>query len=211
MNTLIPVEFHQPVTSNEALEAVEAQGAVAIHNFLPNDLRLEALRELRQEAMYTDYLDESNGVRRNQNLSCFGFAHNKSWLTEMPVMNRPSKYVHDSAQIIADFINEADGVHWQPNEIIGHEYKTGQFLDAHRDYKRAIGFVAVATLDGMQNFNVELDSGETKQIYMKPGTVTIMRGYQGEAGKQRPLHSVEPARCRRLAFSLRQMSKLPMW
>lgn len=211
MNTLTPVEFNQPVSAQEAIEAVEAQGAIAIHNFLPNDLRLEALRELRQEAMYTDYVDGSEGIGRNQNLSRFGFAHNQSWLAETPAMNRPSKHVHDSAQFIADFVNEYESANWRPNEIIGHEYRTGQFLDAHRDYKRAIGFVAVATLEGMQHFNVQLDSGETKQIYMEPGTVTIMRGYQGENGKVRPLHSVEPAKSRRLAFSLRQMTKLPRW
>lgn len=211
MNTLSPIEFSPSVSAKEAMEAVEAEGAIAIHDFLPNDLRLEALREMRQEAMYTEYVVENTNVKRHQNLSRFGFAHGKSWLTRIPTLNAPSKYVHDSAQYIADFVNSAEGPEWRPNEIIGHEYRTGQFLDAHRDYKRAIGFVAVATLDGMQDFNIELDSGETANIFLKPGTVTIMRGYQGEAGRERPLHSVEPAKSRRLAFSLRQMSKLPMW
>jgi len=208
MNTLSPIEFDQTISAHDAMGAVEAEGAIAIHNFLPEDLRQEALRELRQETMYTDFTPDGAKVERHQNLSQYGFAYGRHWQTQIPNMESPPKSIHGIAQHIADFVNSADNATWNPNEIMGHEYQTGQFIQGHRDYKSALGFVAVATLDGIQQFNVETDGGETAQVFMRPGTITLMRGYQGEAGKERPYHWVEPATSRRLAISLRHMANL---
>ncbi len=205
MNTLSPIEFTSTVSANEAMAAVEAEGAIAIHNFLPTGLLSDLARELRSEEMYTDFANGENDIHRRQDLSRYGFAHGQNWLTPVPLMQSPPKYIHDSAQYVANFVNSADGIDWKPNEIMGHRYKTGDNLNGHRDYERAIGYVAVVTAEGMQNFYIDRDSGERAEIYMQPGTVTIMRGYRGEGGKERPFHSVEPAKQRRLAISLRQM------
>ena len=213
MNTLSSFEFNQTVSANDAIEAVEAQGAIAIHNFLPVELREEAFKELGGERMYTDFTPEYAKVERNQNLSRYGFVYRKEWPVSNPNMQTPPQYVHAIATYISDFVNSSDTATWNPNEIMGHEYQTGQSIEGHVDYKRAIGFVAVATLSGIQQFNVVLDNGETGHVFMRPGTITLMRGYQGEAAKDRPYHSVEKATSRRLAISLREMTdvKRPGW
>jgi hypothetical protein len=213
MNTLSSIEFDHTVSASAAMEAVESQGAVAIHDFLPEELRLAALNDLRDEPMYTDFTPENAKVERHQNLSQYGFVYGREWPESNPSMKTPPRNVHAVATYIADFVNSAENASWNPNEIMGHEYQRGQSIAGHRDYKRAVGFVAVGTLEGIQQFNVDLDSGETGHVFMRPGTLTLMRGYQGEAGKDRPYHSVEKATSRRLAISLRQMTdvKRPGW
>lgn len=208
------ISAHTSLSAVEALRIVEEQGAVALHNFIPSHLVHEVAREIReisQVAMYTDTTPEGHKVKRNQNLSRYGFAHGRSWLTELDQLQRPPKYSHDAAQFIANFVNSGvfgyeddDTNFWNPNEIIAHEYTVGQFIDRHRDSLRAVGVVAVGTVFGSQVFNARLDSGEVATVETKPGTLTLLRGYQGPNGKPRPEHWVDPATEQRLAISVRE-------
>lgn len=212
METLKAVEFNKSISSHEALEAVQSEGAIAIHNFLPPSLLAEVSRELREEQMYSKYVQGENKVNEKQDMSRYGFAHGQSWLAPTPKMQRPPKYIHDTAQFISDYVNSAEGISWKPNEIMGHRYKAGDYLEGHRDYERAVGYVAVVTAEGMQHFYFDRDNGEREVVYMEPGTLTLMRGNQ--EGKERPYHGVEVAKTRRLAISLRQMTdfnRLKTW
>lgn len=215
------VEFDQShsrtaISATDAMGIVEAQGAVALHNFVPYSLVYEIERELREAVMITDYTPDGAKVERNQDLAHYGFSHNKSWLTTIEGLDRPPKYMHDSAQHVANFVNsgiarydDEDIAFWNPNEIIGHNYNVGQFIDPHRDSLRAIGFVAVETVFGSQVFNVRLDGGEVATIQTKPRTLTLLRGYQGKNGRPRPEHWVDKATEQRIAISIREWVTIP--
>ncbi len=204
------------ISAADAMRIVEEEGAVAIHNFVPHALVHEVARELREAAMFTDYTPDGAAIERNQDLSRYGFAHGKSWLTPIEDLQRPPKYMHDAAQHIANFVNSGIARYddeevrfWSPNEIIGHNYNIGQFIDPHHDSLRAVGVVAVETFFGSQPFNARLDSGGIATVQTRPRTLTLLRGYQGPNGRPRPEHWVDRAVEQRLAMSVREWVTLP--
>jgi alkylated DNA repair dioxygenase AlkB len=113
----------------------------------------------------------------------------------------------DLAGGIKQFVNRGEMV-WTPNEIITHRYNNTDFIGRHRDYTEAYGLVAVLTLDGSQEFYVELDeSTEPTKITMEPGTLTMLRGFTGDP-EQRPYHWVDKPVSQRLAMSIRDMRQV---
>lgn len=204
--TLTSLEFDAAVSPVKAMEVVALEGAVAIHNFLPPMHLWRAARVLEREPWQTDSNNRDGEVHRRHDLIQYGFSADHPW----PVATAGTPYapepIFTTARRISDFVSKAPNVNWKPNEIMGHRYNPGDFIDKHRDYARALGFVAVLTLEGSQEFFFERDAaGEEARIEMNPGTLTIMRGFQAGEAKPRPLHWVGPAPDRRLAISLRQM------
>ena len=204
--TFSGIEFNkQTTTAAEVMDAVANEGAVAVHDFLPLNHLQRASRVLAGADWWTDSNQESGEVHREHDLVRFGFSSDHPW----PVASANAGYapepIFTAAQKISEYVGDAPDVPWHANEIIGHRYNTGDYIDKHRDYVRALGFVAVLTLEGAQDFFFERDNGDVARVDMQPGTLTIMRGYQPNTEKPRPYHWVAPALERRLAISLRQM------
>ena len=199
MNTPKNIEFSLPIPANDAMEIVESKGIVALHNFLPVELREYALRELNIESSLVDDGDVSQ--KRNLNRP-FSFEYSGIWQAPSASLAPPPLNVQGLAQHIAAYANRAEAVSWNPSEIVGHEYQQDDFLGNHLAYMGAIGHIAIATLDGVQDFHAKLDDGSTADVEMTPGTVLFIRGNQ-ENGKVRPAHWVGRAKSHRIAVSVK--------
>ncbi len=201
--TFSSIEFTNKVTPAEAMEAVASEGAVAIHNFIPLNHLQRAARVLQYETMEMDDNAEGSKVDRHHELVQFGFSADHPWPIASGTKQFAPEPLFHAARKVSDFVTSASN--WKPNEIMGHRYNPGDFIDKHRDYASALGYVAVLTLEGSQQFFFERDNEDVSRVEMEPGTLTIMRGYEPGAEKPRPYHWVAPALERRLAISLRQM------
>lgn len=202
--TLSTIEFTTTPTPDEAFEAVANEGAIAIHNFLPENHLLRAARVLSGEHMRTD-TDPNAKVQRRHDLIQYSYEHGKPWAPQVAGLATPPEPILGAARKIDQYIDGAEQARWRPNEIMGHKYNRGDFIARHRDYASALGYVAVLTLEGSQEFYFQRDNGDIANVTMEPGTLTVMRGFVPGSEKQRPYHWVEPAQGRRLAISLRQM------
>lgn len=192
MEKLAPVEFEQTVSPRIAMEAVLARGACAIHNFATIGMLQSAAEQLRSEPMILDE-NMSARVRRRQRMSTYALG-----APETP------DTLATLALGIKDYVNRGDFA-WTPNEIIAHRYESDDFIEKHRDYSEAYGVVAVLTLDGIQDFYVELDGDdEATKVTMQPGTLTMLRGFTGDPEK-RPYHWVNRPMSQRTALSIRDM------
>ena len=201
---LSTVEFETRVNPKDAMTAVRERGACAIHNFVPVDMLQAAASELRGESMRLDE-DMRSHVRRRQEMSTFA-------LRADPLAPPLGSKERDAPPAIAELAAEVaryvatDGtIDWRPNEVIGHRYSSNHFIEKHRDYTTAHGVIAVLTLDGLQDFYVELDDEErAAKMTMQPGTLTMLRGFNGDP-EDRPYHWVGRPASTRLALSIREM------
>ena len=196
--------YSSSLQPSEVMRTVRQEGACAVENFVPEHHLRRAARVLAYEEMIVDRAPDGSSVERHHGLSRYSYSHEQPWTPSIAGIQLPPEPIWTAARAIDQFVN--DGMSdWQPNEIIGHRYEVGDFIGKHRDYASALGYVAVLTVDGMQEFSFERDDGEIKTIPMHPGTLTIMRGYDTTHPQPRPYHWVSPATERRLAISLRQM------
>lgn len=204
--TLSSIEFRSSAKAADVMDVVDAEGAAAIHNFLPPYLLERAARVLAAEQMRTDNNPNNEAVDRHHDLINYGYAQGQPWPVSTSLGGYAPEPVYKIAQAIANYITGAPYTSWDPNEITGHLYNPGDYIRRHRDSNRALGYVAVVTLSGSgQDFYVVNDDDQEVGIALEPGTLTIMRGNQPESGKRRPPHWVTEAPERRLAISLRQM------
>jgi alkylated DNA repair dioxygenase AlkB len=202
-------EFSRDVTPARAIEAVRSEGACAIRKFLLPEALAAAAADLARARMSTDDTTEEGQVHRRHDLVRYDFSvrhhfpinlHHDS--SEAPVS------VYDTAHEVAGFVRQGDPS-WQPNEVMGHRYNTGDYINKHRDYASALGYVAVLTLEGSQEFYFQRDSEQMARVRMEPGTLTLLRGAALTGrGKRRPYHGVERAKGQRLALSLRHMRSM---
>jgi hypothetical protein len=208
------IKFDNNVTAETAMRSVRERGACAIYNFAPHYQLRAAAEVLSLEAMLHDKAD--GDVPRDQELSFYAFAGSEL----LPIMPTPGQeihgihqapaIIHNLARNIALFVELGGLIPWQPNEVIGHRYGEEGFIGPHRDYKAAAGVVAVLTLEGEQDLHVELDRDRSAStVRMVPGTLTLLRGYNG-LPDNRPRHWVDaPVTATRRAMSVRQMN--PNW
>jgi len=204
---LTSVEFNNTVTSVEAMRAVANEGAIAIHNFIPAQHLQRAVRVLSLADWENDNNPHNEKVDRDHDLVKYGFAADQYWPVASGAMGYAPEPVYHIARKISDFVSAAPEANWNANEIMGIRYQPEGFIEKHRDYAWALGYVAVLTVSGSQGFYFERDNGDETRVDMSPGTLTIMRGYQAGAEKPRPYHWVEPATEERLAVSLREVAK----
>lgn len=208
MNELLSsIEFRERIPTDDALEIIANEGALAIHNFLPADDLTRAAQSLLGESMIVDEATHGR-VHRRHGLAQYGYSQTRPWPQQVGRMTTPPEAVFRAAREIDTYVTNTGKSHWFPNEIMGHRYDPGDFIAKHRDFTSALGYVAVLTLEGSQEFHVQRDNGEVASIMLEPGTLTLMRGYQPGSDKQRPYHSVFPTIDRRLAISLRHMRPL---
>ncbi len=198
MEKITSVEFDQvseAVSPRTAMAAVIQRGACAIHNFVTYERLQPAAELLRSQRMILDE-DLEARVQRRQHMSEFAIGADDT-----------PEILASLAGEVQAYVNRGDFV-WTPNEIIAHRYEAGDFIGRHRDYTEAYGLIAVLTLDGMQDFYVELDGddGPTK-VTMRPGTLTMLRGFNGNP-EMRPYHWVGRPSSQRTALSIRNMQHI---
>lgn len=195
MERISSVEFDKNVSPRTAIEAVQARGACAIHSFTTIENLQRAAAFVRTQPMI---LDESSTARvpRRQHMNAYAFDGEST-----------PNALTDLAVAVKSFVNKGE-LAWTPNEIIAHRYQDNDFIGRHRDYSEAYGLVAVLTLDGMQDFYVELDDEpEPTKVTMQPGTLTMLRGFTCDLEK-RPYHWVDRPASQRLALSIRDMREV---
>ena len=201
---LISVEFESRVDPRIAIEAVRERGACAIHNFIAVENLQHAAISLRRESMRLDE-DMRSNVKRRQAMSTYALRSDPLALPLAQLEKDAPQEIAAIAAEIAGYVAKDGTIPWRPNEVIGHQYSSNHFIDRHRDYTTAHGIVAVLTLDGLQDFYVELDDDEkATKMTMQPGTLTMLRGYNGDA-EARPYHWVDRPASSRLALSIREM------
>lgn len=205
--TLSSIEFNNTVTPAEALRTVADEGAVAIHNFITPYHLQRAARVLSLADWENDNNPNNERVDRDHDLVKYGFEASQYWPVATADKGFAPEPVYQIARKISDFVAKAPDTRWNANEIMGIRYKPEGFIEKHRDYAWALGYVAVLTVSGSQGFYFERDTGDEARVDMLPGTLTIMRGFQEGADKPRPYHWVEPATEERLAVSLREVTR----
>ena len=193
MATPTNFEYNLPIPASEAMQIVDSEGIIAMHNFIPTDLREYALSELN--------IETSTAQKQNLNRS-FSFKNTGLW--EMPGSSlAPAPLnIFSLAHHVSNYANRAEGVEWNPTEIFGHEYKVGEFVGNHSASMGALGHVAIATLDGLQEFHARLDDGTVASVELTAGSVLFLRGSE-QTGKARPAHWVSGAKTHRTAISIK--------
>ena len=200
-----PVEFDHRISAEEAMEAVDREGAIAIHNFLPANELGRASIVLANAPMITDNSPNAT-VARRQDLIRYAYTHNQPWSPQLAGMEIPPEPIFAIARQIDEYVGSDSNSNWRPNEIMGHRYNYGDYINRHKDETdKALKRVTLLTTKGHQEFYFQRDNGEIANITMLPGTLTIMRGAEPGSDKQRPYHWVAPAQVQRLAVSLRQI------
>lgn len=186
------VEFDKNVSPTEAMEAIKNRGACAIHSFVTVERLQEAAALLRSQSMSLD-MNMAAPVQRRQHMNMYAIGSEDT----------PPALASLSSEV-SEFVARG-GFDWAPNEIVGHRYESTDFIGRHRDYAEAYGLVAVLTLDGLQDFYVELDADTSPtKITMQPGTLTMLRGFTGDPAA-RPYHWVNRPASQRTAISIRDM------
>lgn len=203
--TLSSFEFTKTDTTADIMRTVANEGAVAVHGLMSEGALHRVATVLERAPFVTDDNPHNEKVNRRHDLVKYGFDADLPWPIHAPHAELAPAPVFWAARDIARYVSSDAESSWTPNEIIGHRYEAGHFIDKHRDYRGALGFVAVLTVLGTQQFHFVRDNGEEAEVTMNPGTLTIMRGFQPDTLAPRPKHWVEPAKERRLALSLRQM------
>lgn len=97
---------------------------------------------------------------------------------------------------------------WFINEVRGQLYRPGEVgIEWHRDYKRDLRVVAVASFIGSAQFDIELDN-QSVSWELAPGDLVLMRGALLNGTKDdRPRHRVHaPDSGQRLSIAYRQVA-----
>ncbi len=97
---------------------------------------------------------------------------------------------------------------WQVNQVRAQLYSPGEAgIEWHRDYKRDLRMIAVASLMGIARFDIKLRQGEVSW-QLRPGDLVLMRGSLLNGKKDdRPRHRVfAPETGKRLSIAYRQVA-----
>ena len=185
--TFETIEFNLPIPAIEAMEIVNMEGAVTIHNFLPDDMQEHASRALEQKT-------EQN--RR------FEFTDRGLWEESSSMLEAAPLSVRVIARYVTNYVNRVENLDWNPTEIVEDAYDEGEFIGNHLAYAGAIGRVAIATLDGSQELHVKNSDDKYVTMQMEPGSVTFLRGSSND-GLRQPSHYMGRAKTPRTAISIR--------
>lgn len=97
---------------------------------------------------------------------------------------------------------------WFINQVRAQLYTPGEVgIEWHRDYKRDLRVIAIASFMGEARFDIKLDD-EEKSWCLEPGDLALMRGslLNGNVD-DRPLHRVDPPeKGQRLSIAYRQVA-----
>lgn len=188
----IEQEYTPNISSAEYFSVVRNEGAVLLRGYVPETEQVEVSDAVLAEELRP--VDRSGHTVPEQ-------FHDTGW-------------DFDDAPPAVKFLGERicnlvkpELPYWYVNGIRAQLYSPGEVgIEWHRDYKRDIGVVAVASFLGNAQFDIELRSGLTSWI-LEPGDLVLMRGaLLNGTQDDRPRHRVlAPPTGQRLSVAYRQV------
>ena len=202
------LEFNGRVPIDPLLEIIQQQGAVALHNFLSAADLSRMSRSI--QALPFSSTERTSGPTHHPAALHYRYAHdNAEAFYEDETIVAPPQPLFHAAQQIDRYIGEATQSRWKPNELIAHQIEVGEYKPKHLDQATALGYIALLTAAGSQEFYFQRNNGNVFNVTMNPGTLIIFRGFTAH-GQHRPYHWTAPAKTPRFALSLLQ-SKMNRW
>lgn len=129
----------------------------------------------------------------------------QAWREQMASINGVALQIRKFVQNLWDFYPPL--VDWRPNELTFHKYDDSDVgLSRHKDSKRFVGVIAIASLEGKCDFGIWRE-GKTTLYPTEPGDLLLMRapGLIKTDQDIRPEHSVVNIRTPiRTSMTLRQ-------
>ncbi len=190
-------QYTPNITSEECLKIVREEGAVLLRDFVNREEQGEITQEVLSHELTP--VDRSNHTIPEQ-FEDIGWTFRKSPPHVFALGRRICSLVRP--ELSSWFVNHVRAQLYQPGEV---------GIDWHRDYKRDLRMVAVASFMGDAQFDIQLDSGEVSWELL-PGDLVLMRGALLN-GRQddRPKHRVSaPDTGKRLSIAYRQVaSEIP--
>lgn len=188
------VEFNN-VFSKECITALREEGALLLKEFVPEHEQAQIVDDILSYELTP--VDRSNHTIPEQ-------FHDIGWNFK----HSPKSVINLGQQICSLVRPELSP--WFINQVRAQLYSPGEVgIEWHRDYKRDLRVVAVASFIGPAEFDIRLSSGEmTWQL--EPGDLVLMRGalLNGRVD-DRPQHRVSaPESGQRLSVAYRQVSNV---
>ncbi len=190
-------QYTPNTTSEECLKIIREEGAVLLRDFVNKEEQGEITHEVLSHELTP--VDRSNHTIPEQ-FEDIGWTFRQSPPHVFALGRRVCSLVRP--ELSSWFVNHVRAQLYQPGEV-GIEW--------HRDYKRDLRMVAVASFMGSAQFDIQLGSGEVSWELL-PGDLVLMRGALLN-GRQddRPKHRVSaPDTGKRLSIAYRQVaSEIP--
>lgn len=191
---IVEKQYTPNTTSEECLKTVREEGAILLRNFINNEEQGEIVHEVLAHELTP--VDRSNHTIPEQ-FEDIGWQFRQSPPHVFALGRRVCSLVRP--QLSPWFINHVRAQLYKPGEV---------GIDWHRDYKRDLRMVAVASFMGAAQFDIQLDSEEVSWELL-PGDLVLMRGsLLNGLQDDRPKHRVSaPDSGKRLSVAFRQVSK----
>ncbi len=190
-------EYTPAINPKECLEVVKQEGAVLLRNFLSEEEQIVLEKEVLAHELTP--VDRSGHTIPEQ-FQDIGWEFSKAPSATLELGKRVCRLVQPSIP------------EWYINQVRAQLYSPGEAgIEWHRDYKRDLRIVAVASLMRAAYFGIRLEQGEVSW-HVAPGDLVLMRGSLLNGRKDdRPQHRVLPPESgQRLSIAYRQVAdKVP--
>lgn len=183
---------------------------------IPGYLGEEELEHIWDEQASISWRDDHRMYENKRGLTIVQnyFSHSlkldqgdQAWREQMPATNGAIIKIRKFVQSLWDHYPSL--IDWRPTEVTFHRYDRSVGLSRHRDSKRFIGVIAIASLDGECDLGIHR-KGRTTLYPTSPGDLILLRapGLFNTDEDLRPDHSVVNIRTRlRTSMTLRQDSE----
>jgi alkylated DNA repair dioxygenase AlkB len=197
------MEFEGRVPIDPLIEVIQHEGAVALHNFLSSSELTRTARVLNSLPFEPTTHPQRNARQRYEPLH-YHYAHERpEEFYEDETVVAPPQALFTAAQHIDRYVGAAQYNRWAPNELIANRFEVGDSKAKHLDHATALGYIALLTAEGSQEFYFQRNNGNTFHFLMQPGTLVLFRGFSPN-GQRRPYHWTAPAQVPRLSLTLLQ-------
>lgn len=191
--TTIEKTYTPNITSQECMATVRNEGALLLRGFVNNEEQGEITHEVLSHELTP--VDRSNHTIAEQ-FDDVGWQFRHS-----------PPHVFALGRRICSIVRPELSP-WFINQVRAQLYKPGEAgIEWHRDYKRDLRMIAVASFKASAQFDIELASGEVSWELL-PGDLVLMRGslLNGDYD-DRPLHRISaPNSGKRLSIAYRQVA-----
>lgn len=185
--------FTSSVTPELCVNTLQQEGALLLRNFIATSTQSALAYQVLSHNLQP--VDRTNHTIPEQ-FDDIGWRFRESPQTVIRVGQ-------DIAKLVRPALSS-----WFINEVRGQLYKPGEVgIEWHRDYKRDLRVVAVASFIGAAQFDIELDHQDASW-QLEPGDLVLMRGaLLNGLQDDRPRHRVHaPLEGQRLSVAYRQVA-----
>ena len=187
--------YSEAITSQQVLEALQNEGAIVLRNFVSEEDQAAIVSEVL--SLELTEVDRTNHKIPEQ-------FQDIGWkFSETPTLSK------NLGQRILNLVKPSVP-DWDINHVRAQLYSPGEVgIERHRDYKRDLRVVAIASFIGPALFQAELDSRDI-EWELRPGDLSLMRGTLLTGNiDDRPYHRVEaPKSGQRLSLAYREFTEV---